>query len=132
MPARSASAGSASFAAVPRTRTSLRCARVAPITASAVSVRPEPTSPAKPRISPACSVKRFTGPPRSICSSLTSSTRGASAARAGFGGKLLSIRRPTIIRTSCSTSVRATSVVATYWPSRSTVMRSHTAKISSR
>ena len=94
-------------------RISLTYAGSAPITASAVSVRPEPTSPAKPRISPSRSMKLIDRAvlERSAASS-TSSTIFASARSGGFGGKLFSMRRPTIISTSRPTSVRATSVIA--------------------
>lgn len=132
MPAASAAAGSARRTGRPRTRIRRTRAGFAPISASALDVRPEPTRPAKPRISPSRSAKRFTGPFSRTCSASTSSTGAASRARRGFGGKLCSMRRPTIISTSAPTSVRATSVVPTYCPSRSTVIRSHTSKISSR
>ena len=79
MPASSDAAGSGSFIGTPPTLSCFKCAVDAPITASAVSVRPEPTSPAKPNTSPSYSENALTGPSFSIWSAVTSMASGAPA-----------------------------------------------------
>src|SRR5918992_1344391 len=101
----------------------------APKTARASSVRPAPTSPAKPRISPERTPKEqsLSTLPR-VMPLTRRSTSPISVS--GFGYRL-PISRPTISLTSLSSSSSEAGRVSTTRPSRMTVTRSAMRKISS-
>ena len=123
MPWAIASAGEPRRTGRPRSRISPVSAGVRPNSVRASSVRPAPTSPARPTISPARTARLtpWTPPaaqPRSRSSSTTSP--GVTA----FLGNTADSSRPTM---SWISSVRLTSDIARVpmvWPSRSTVTRS--------
>ena len=85
------------LAGLPRSSTSPEVIRLAPQSSSIVSVRPEPTSPAKPRISPRRSVKEMFSTLLPVRPRASSSTSPGALLRAG---KLSLSSRPTIRRTS--------------------------------
>ena len=123
MPAATAWAGVLIDTFLPSTTTSPDCARSAPNTARATSVRPAPISPAKPRISPRRKEKatfRTSGPQLRFLTSSAISLRGGCAARIGASLSFL----PTIMEMIVSMLVVAVGTVPTYSPSRRTVTRS--------
>ena len=129
MPARTAARGSCRLTGLPASRTEPASYASTPKTARAISLRPAPTSPARPTISPARTSKltSWKTPPRSRPSTWrTTSPTGATV----FGNRSPT-SRPTILATSCSTDVSAIASVATYSPSRITVTVSQSAKTSS-
>jgi hypothetical protein len=116
----------------PSTRTSPVAALRAPYTVSSTSERPDPTSPAKPRISPALTSKAMSSNSRGRDRPVTSSTVCASFGSVARGGNTYSIERPVIRRISSDVGVwRASRPVATVAPSLSTVTRSPISRISS-
>ena len=140
IPARIASRGEASRTGLPSIRTSPRSNWSAPKIARATSVRPEPTKPARPTISPArtsklMSLRTIADGSRAVPVRLrlrTSSTgrAAASAAEASFWKRSPRLR-PTIRRTILSGEASAIGISPTLRPSRRTVTRSQTAITSS-
>ena len=101
-----------------------------PKIARATSLRPAPTRPASPTISPARTVKVMSRNTPARVSPSTSST--TSPTSAGSFGNSSVTSRPTIWRTSSSTVVSAIGVVSMYEPSRITVTVSQRANTSSK
>ena len=95
--------------------------RFAPLTSSIVSLLPEPTSPAKPSISPRCSLKLTCSTLLPVRSRASSSTSPGSVLR---DGKLSVSSRPTIRLTSSGRFVSSVLIVFMNLPSRGTLMRS--------
>ena len=96
--------------------------------ARTISVRPAPTRPASPTISPARTVNVTsveTGTPAALASARTASRSEASGATGGNVGKLRRARRPTIRRIiSFLRHLGSSARVSIVLPSRITVMRS--------
>ncbi len=111
MPSARARAGEAIRTAWPPTRISPDCAGVMPKIVCANSLRPEPTSPARPTISPARTDRLM---PR-VAGRRTRSRTSSTGAPIGTSilGNSCSMRRPTIICTSSPASVSATRLVPT-------------------
>ena len=103
----------------------------APAIMRASSVRPLPTRPARPTISPA-RTRRSTSLGTCPHSARASSTTGASAATGGAAGKLTSSWRPSMPSTSESLVSAAAGAVRVMRPSRMIVTVSATASTSSR
>ena len=104
---------------------------VRPKMVSATCVRPEPTSPARPRISPRWTVRVMSRMPAARFEMPRISSAGFPIVTARFGNTE-EISRPTIMRISSARSSSLAPCVAIVRPSRSTVIRSETVKISSR
>ena len=126
IPAAIALRGERTTTRLPSTAISPLVGTSAPAIARTISVRPAPTRPASPTISPACTrnATSFTRTPLAELTPRTSSTTGASAATAGSSGKWFSKARPTIKRIRSSGGICAIGRVSTALPSRSTVTRS--------
>ena len=130
-PCRTASLGEAISTRTPSTKISPAIFGSAPKMARAVSVRPLPTRPATPTISPFPTRSETSGvfalrrrpSTRSASPETTTSPRNASSP---------SMLRPTIMCTISGIVRPASGRVATSWPSRNTVTRSPTSKISCR
>ena len=100
-------------------------------TARAVSVRPEPSSPARPTISPVRTVSEASDTRRPTARPFTVRTSPPAARAAPEKAVapcfLTSARsRPSMVATSCSLLMSAMGATATVRPSRITVTRSHT------
>ena len=130
MPARMAARGLCAGSTRPPTVTVPASYRSIPKTARAISLRPAPTRPARPTISPARTVKEMSWKVPRDCSPLTSST--TSPISAGVLGNRSPTSRPTIRSTIASTSVSAMASVEMYSPSRITVTVSQSANTSSK
>ena len=100
--------------------------------ARAISVRPLPTRPASPTISPARTSKEMSWKAGGRLSPRTASTTGASAGGGTGVGKATSSERPSIAVTRLSEVSSAAGVVFTWRPSLSTVTVSHRASTSPR
>ena len=103
----------------------------APAIIRATSVRPLPTRPARPTISPARTEKEIScgiAPHKSRASKITR----ASSATTGSGGKLTSSRRPSMPTMSESFVSSATGAVRVTFPSRMIVTVSAMSSTSSR
>jgi len=130
IPWRMACCGRRIWTGWPSSRISPPVAGCAPKIVSASSVRPAPTSPATPRISPLCSVKltSCTWSPRlRLRTSSTISLPGGWLRRS----YIWPTSRPTIMRMMSSVVTSATGCVPTSMPSRRTVTRSQMARTSS-
>ena len=98
--------------------------------ASAADVRPAPTRPASPTISPSRTVSEASSKRGRLLSFCRSSADGPGEGDRDGNSSVTS--RPTIQRINCARSTPATFVVITCAPSRRTVTRSASEKISSR
>ena len=130
MPRRMACAGEVMRTACPWSRISPESAGDSPNRISASWVRPEPTSPASPRISPRRTENETSRIPLRRCVTWRASSATSPSSTRRFG-KTAASSRPTIRRMSSPRSTVAAARVATVSPSRSTVMRSAIAAISS-
>ncbi len=113
----------------PRTSTVPASYGSAPKTARATSVRPAPTSPARPTTSPACTSKLMSWKTPLRVSPRTDSNASPVSGRSR--GYCCSMLRPTMSWTSSSSGVEA-GTWSMLRPSRRTVTRSPSAAISSR
>ncbi len=104
---------------MPFTRTEPASYPSTPNTARAISLRPAPTRPARPTISPARTVK-LTSLNVPVEARPSTSRMGAPISATVFGNRSAT-SRPTIAATSRSTLVSAMDWVETYSPSRMTV-----------
>ena len=102
-----------------------------PKIASSISLRPAPTSPPRPRISPACSVKDTPARLPSTCRSRTASTGTASGSTAGRSGNSSVISRPTMSAMICRSLSAAVASCRMMAPSRMIATVSEIASISS-
>ena len=128
-PLRTASAGVAKRTSLPSSRTDPASAGRAPKIALATSVRPLPTRPNMPTISPARTAKLTSSKlPRRPSRSTSSTTRPGSPPRSG---KIADSGRPTMARMIRSWSSSATGAASTLAPSLSTTISSAISKISS-
>ncbi len=131
MPLATASRGDRMVTVLPWTRISPESCGSAPNTARMTSVRPAPTRPATPRISPLRSWKltsRITRPRLRLRTSRTTSWLGFSG-RSGASSKIV---RPTIIAMMSWIPTSAVMTVSMNRPSRMTVTRSEIFLSSSR
>ena len=117
--------------------TSLPCRRMTPLLRvatpkifSSTSVRPEPSRPARPTISPLCTLKETSRSLEymAVRPSTSSSTPPISLS---LGGKRFVSSRPTISLMMRSIVISAAGSVATHAPSRMTVTSSEIRRISS-
>src|SRR3954454_10566071 len=129
MPARIAAVGEPGLSATPSTSTWPASGVSMPKTARATSLRPAPTRPARPRISPRWTSKVTSVKTPSRVSRSTLST--GSPISASTLGNSWSSSRPTMRRTSSSVVRPATAPSCVTSPSRSTVIDVPMAKISS-
>ena len=138
IPARMASSGVRGFSRFPSICMAPSSGGSAPKMARAVSVRPEPSSPATPRISP---LRTSSVTPRSFWPRRSPSVRSSGAVPSASAWwpanpvvpcRSSSRALPSIRQTRSSRSSSARRWVPTSLPSRSTVTRSHTAYSSSK
>ncbi len=128
-PAAMAPAGEPRRSSCSRTVTEPASYRSMPKTARAISLRPEPTSPASATISPARTVKEMSvnTPSRVSRSTPSSGSPGVPCASPGRSAS----SRPTMARTRSPATRPSSRWVSTCLPSRITVTRWHSAKTSS-
>lgn len=124
IPARMASAGLVMEAAYPSTTTSPATLGSTPNSASTNSVRPAPTNPAMPSISPAFRSKLISDFAPVHIKPRTDSTV-SEFPLLPCSGKNLEISRPTISFTISSEQSRSLAISPTLQPSRSTMALSH-------
>ena len=131
MPEAMASSGERGRTSRPATRTDPASRAASPNSTRASSVRPAPTSPARPTISPRLTVRLTSLTPASRDDRPSTSSTGTPMATSRFG-KTEATSRPTISLISAAASTAAMAWVPTVRPSRSTVTRSASRGSSSR